>query len=178
MVRAALPVLLSALLLVTGCAGPGDGGGAAPEEAEMKVTSPAFGEGGTVPVKYTCEGEDVSPPLNWEGVPEGTESLVLIVDDPDAPGETFTHWVLYDVSPARSGLDEAESVGSSGVNDFDDQGYGGPCPPPGAPHRYRFKVYALDTELGLGPGATKGGVLDAADGHILDRGSLTGKFSR
>ena len=127
----------------------------------MQLTSTAFTEGQPIPAKYTCEGKNVSPPLKWSGVPAGAKALALIADDPDAPVGTWVHWVLFDLPPGASEL--AEDLAKSqhvagatqGLNDFKHLGYGGPCPPPGKPHRYFFKLYALDTTLGLKPGSTK-----------------------
>ena len=145
----------------------------------IQISSTAFEEGKTIPRKYTCDAEDVSPPLNWSGITEGVKSLVLIVDDPDAPRGTWVHWVLYDLPPDLSGLPEGVSgVGVEGKNDFRALGYGGPCPPKGPAHRYYFKLYALDTMLYVSPGATKAEVEKAMGGHILSQGQLMGKFGR
>ncbi|MFO8036020.1 MAG: YbhB/YbcL family Raf kinase inhibitor-like protein [Anaerolineales bacterium] len=145
----------------------------------LTITSSAFEEEGRIPQKYTCEGADVSPPLSWSGVPDDAQSLVLIADDPDAPMGTWVHWVLYDLPPETSELAEgASGVGAEGINDFKRTGYGGPCPPPGSPHRYFFKLYALDTPLNLSPKATKKEVVKAMEGHILAQGQLMGTFSR
>ena len=143
------------------------------------MSSTAFNEGGSIPRRHTCDGEDLSPPLSWSDVPQGAQSLVLIMDDPDAPGKTWVHWVLYDLPPDLSSLSEgAQEVGTSGVNDFRKTNYGGPCPPRGTQHRYFFKLYALDSRLNLAPGATKTDVEKAIQGHILDQGQLLGKFGR
>jgi len=151
----------------------------------LQVTSSAFEEGGTIPRQYTCDGPDDSPPLAWSGDPAGTQSLALISDDPDAPVGTWVHWVIYDIPPDLTALpegvaktDTVEGIGVQGTNDFRRVGYGGPCPPPGKPHRYYFKLYALDTTLGLGPGATKKDVEQAMQGHILAQGQLMGKYGR
>lgn len=155
------------------------------EEPVMQITSPAFAQSESIPVKYTCDGANVSPPLAWNGVPADAKSLALISDDPDAPAGTWVHWVIYGISPSRSelseGVEASETVLDSavqGTNDFDNIGYGGPCPPRGDPHRYFFKLYALDTELSLGPGATKQEVLDATDGHVLAQAELMGIYKR
>ena len=149
------------------------------------VSSSAFQEGGVIPTEYTCEGQDVSPPLAWDEPPAGTQSLVLIVDDPDAPVGVFTHWVLFNIPSNSRDLPEAlptqaqlPSGAQQGKNDFGRLGYGGPCPPPGRPHRYRFTVYALDQPLELTAGALKKQVLDAMQGHILAQGQLTGTYQR
>ena len=143
------------------------------------LTSTAFKDGETIPVKFTCSGEDLSPQLAWTDLPTGTQSLALIVDDPDAPVGTFVHWVLFDISPQLNELPEdASAVGIDGSNSWRRNGYGGPCPPPGKPHRYFFKLYALDKKLGLKPGATKSDIEKAIQGHILARAQLMGKFGR
>ncbi len=152
---------------------------------ELTVSSSAFQEGDVIPTEYTCEGQDVSPPLAWDEPPAGTQSLVLIVDDPDAPVGVFTHWVLFNIPSNSRDLPEAlptqaqlPSGAQQGKNDFGRLGYGGPCPPPGRPHRYRFTVYALDQPLELTAGASKKQVLDAIQGHILAQGQLTGTYQR
>ena len=150
----------------------------------IEVTSLAFEDGAAIPSRYTCDGLDVSPPLSWGSVPDGTQSLALIADDPDAPRETFVHWMIYDLPPDTRGLPEdvpnqrtLPSGAAQGVNGAGSIGYMGPCPPSGS-HRYFFKVYALDTELGLGGGATKEDVLSAMEGHVLDEGNLMGTYRR
>jgi len=151
----------------------------------MQLTSTAFAEGAAIPAKHTCDAEDISPPLKWTGVPADTKSLVLIVDDPDAPVGTWVHWVLYDLPATASEL--AEGVAKSqylpngakqGLNDFKRLGYGGPCPPPGKPHRYFFKLYALDTALDLKPGLTKKDLEAAMEKHILAQAQLMGTYQR
>lgn len=151
----------------------------------LRLQSDAFDDGERIPGRHTCEGEDVSPPLAWEGVPEGTASLALVVDDPDAPGTTWIHWVLYRLSPDRARLPEdvapTEELGDGvqGVNDFGDSGWGGPCPPPGdGPHTYRFRLFALDVDPGLGPGASEEEMVSAVEGHVLAETVLTGTYSR
>ncbi|MBI4248514.1 MAG: YbhB/YbcL family Raf kinase inhibitor-like protein [Elusimicrobia bacterium] len=155
----------------------------------LSLKSSAFKRDEFIPKKYSCEGQDVSPQLSWTGAPEGTRSFSLIMDDPDAPPGTWVHWVLYDLPSGRSSLDEGipkkETLDSGakhglcwGVNDFDRVGYYGPCPPPGRPHRYVFKLYALETELGLAARATKAELLRAMQGHILAQAELTGLYKR
>jgi len=151
---------------------------------EIEVKSEAFEEGGMIPKKYTCDGEDASPPLSWTGVPEGTEALALICDDPDAPVGTWVHWVIFNIPPDTTGLSEnippervLESGTRQGRNDFGNIGYGGPCPPRGT-HRYYFKLYALDKKVDLEPGATKDELLKAMEGHILAEGRLMGRYKR
>lgn len=149
------------------------------EQMTVRVSSSAFAEGEAIPKKYTCDGEDLSPSLSWSGIPAGTNSLVLIADDPDAPRGTWVHWVLIDLPPDLEGLAEgAQEAGIEGVNDFRRQGYGGPCPPRGSNHRYFFKLYALDKTLGLKAGATMSEVEKAMQGHILAWGQLMGRYGR
>jgi Raf kinase inhibitor-like YbhB/YbcL family protein len=150
---------------------------AAPERIEL--TSSAFAPDGAIPGRFSCEGDDVSPPLRWSGVPDDTRSLALIVEDPDASG--FVHWTLYDVAPETTGLQEAEVPDGArqGENSFGDEGYGGPCPPEGEePHRYVFVLYALRSTVGLGAGADPQRVRDAIAGAALARGRLIGRFGR
>jgi Raf kinase inhibitor-like YbhB/YbcL family protein len=150
----------------------------------IRVSSPAFREGGMIPQRYTCDGDDVSPPLSWEAVPEGTKSIALIADDPDAPGGTFVHWVVYDLPADLEGLpenlprDKGFPVGGEqGVNSTNEIGYMGLCPPSGT-HRYFFRVYALDEKLNLPAGETKARLLEAMKGHILGQGQLMGRYKR
>ncbi len=150
----------------------------------LDIKSTAFGEGDLIPKQYTCDGADVSPQLSWSQPPEGTGSMVLICDDPDAPMGTWVHWVLYGLSPDTLEIsenipDDREVLGGAkhGVNDFHKYGYGGPCPP-GGTHRYFFKLYAVNTVVDLDPGATKDEVLDAIKGHVLAQGQLMGRYSR
>lgn len=151
---------------------------------EIKITSPAFEEGGLIPRKYTCDDADISPPLAWTGVPENTATLALIADDPDAPMGTWVHWVLFNLPASEKGLPEGvpadrelKNGARQGRNDFRRIGYGGPCPP-GGTHRYFFKLYALDKALDLPPGATKADLVKAMEGHILAEGQLMGKYRR
>jgi len=154
------------------------------EKMEIKITSPAFDDGGLIPSKYTCDGADISPPLQWQPAPEGTRSIALICDDPDAPMGTWVHWVLFNLPADTTELAEnippdktLPNAARQGTNDFRRIGYGGPCPPSGT-HRYFFKIYALDTQIDLSPGADKRQLLKAVDGHILGKGQLVGKYSR
>jgi len=151
----------------------------------IQLTSPAFAEGTAIPVKYTADGQDVSPPLAWSGVPEGAKSIALICDDPDAPRRTWVHWVLYGlpatVTELPEGVPTTETTpqgAKQGTNSWPRMGYGGPSPPPGKPHRYVFKVYALDIVPDLAPGAKKEGLLRAMEGHILAEGQLMGMYGR
>ena len=154
------------------------------KKMEIKITSSAFEDGGLIPAKYTCDGSDISPPLQWEAVPEGTKSIALICDDPDAPMGTWVHWVIFGLPAETRELaenipaDETLPNGAKqGISDFGRIGYGGPCPPSGT-HRYFFKIYALDTELDLAAGASKRELLKAMEGHILSQGQLIGKYKR
>jgi Raf kinase inhibitor-like YbhB/YbcL family protein len=153
--------------------------------ASISMTSSAFSAGGAIPKKFTCDGPDLSPQLSWNAPPAGTQSFALIMDDPDAPVGTWVHWVLYDLPanvlelPEGVAKDEQLSSGArQGRNDFGKIGYGGPCPPGSKPHRYFFKLYALDTKLGLRAGATKADVERAVKGHILAQAELIGKYGR
>jgi len=151
----------------------------------MKLTSDAIGDGQPIPRKYTCDGADVSPPLQWSDAPAGTKSFALIREDPDAPGGAWVHWVLYGLPSATSRLpekipsdDTLPSGARQGITDFKRTGYGGPCPPPGKPHHYHFKLSALDIELKLKPRATKQDLLKAMKGHVLAEAWLTGVYQR
>lgn len=142
---------------------------------KLIVASPAFENSTRIPEKYTCDGDDVNPPLNIGGLPKGTKSLVLIVDDPDAPMGTWDHWVVWNIPPTEK-IEENSVPGTEGLNDFRRHSYGGPCPPSGT-HRYFFKVYALDIMLDLDPGSRKGDVERAMEGHILAIGEIIGLYS-
>lgn len=142
----------------------------------MKLTSPVFEHGRAIPAKFTCDGENVSPPLEIEDAPEKAKTLALIVDDPDAPAGTWLHWLLYDVA-LRSSIGEGEVPGKQGMNDFGRKDYGGPCPPSGQ-HRYFFRLYALDTELNLPEGASRDEVEKAMADHVLAKAELMGLYER
>ena len=145
----------------------------------LAISSPAFSDGGPIPRAHTCDGADLSPPLTWRGVPAGAKQLALIVDDPDAPGRVWVHWVLYGLGASVSGLPAGLAKdGVQGINDFRRLGYGGPCPPPGPAHRYVFTLYTLDTELKLPPGATKDVLLAAMKGHVLEEAKTIAKYGR
>lgn len=149
--------------------------------ASIDVRSMAFAANAAIPARYTCSGADVSPPLNWHGVPGGAKNIALTVIDPDAPGKPFTHWVLFNVPASTIDLPEAGPLpvgGVEGRNDFGSTGYRGPCPPPGSAHHYHFKVYALDTTLSLRSGASEAAFEDAIKGHVLASGELVGTFKR
>jgi len=151
----------------------------------LRVSSPAFREGEPIPARHSCEGEDLSPPLHWTEVPVETRSFALICDDPDAPRGTWAHWVLYnlpaeavELSEGVPGEPELPSGTRQGINDAGDVGYGGPCPPPGKPHRYFFRLYALDAVLNLRPGVKRADLDAAMKGHILEQGGLMGTYER
>lgn len=146
--------------------------------AKIAVTSPAFPVGGKIPEQFTCKGANVNPPLQFSGIPAGTKSLALIVDDPDAPGGLFTHWLVWNIDPATTHIGEKSvpAGGTQGSNDFGKPGYGGPCPPSGT-HRYFFRVFALDQTLDLRSGGKRRVLESALAGHILARGELMARFS-
>lgn len=141
----------------------------------IKIFSSAFEANGTIPKRYTCKGENINPPLEFEGIPEETESLVLIMDDPDAPMKTFTHWIVWNIEPVAK-IDEDSIPGVEGINDFRKIGYGGPCPPSGT-HRFFFRVYALNKQLELKAGSGRKELESEMIGHIIAEGELMGKFS-
>ena len=150
---------------------------------EFSISSGAFSQGDTIPVEYTCDGSDISPPLVFSGIPEGAKSIALIVDDPDAPGGVWVHWVIYNMPVGRELAKGIPPIGTlpdggrQGTSDFGKMGYGGPCPPSGT-HRYYFKAYALDTVLDLQSGASKAQLENAMQGHVLAKAELMGKYAR
>jgi Raf kinase inhibitor-like YbhB/YbcL family protein len=180
----AVPIVLAAAHLLISAPAPGlsvKGGFA----VTLRLTTTAFQPGGNIPRKYTCDGPDVSPALAWDAPSGAVQSFVLIMDDPDAPGGTWVHWVLYDLPAAARDLpegvprqEELPSGARQGRNDFRRVGYFGPCPPAGPAHRYFFKLYALDARLNLKPGASKAEVERAMQGHILAQGELMGRYQR
>ncbi len=190
----AVRLMLAAALAVAGLAGCRSQREESPPDtrqyARIELTSTAFGDGQPIPMKYTGEGEDVSPSLWWSALPEGTKELALICDDPDAPrAEPWVHWVIYAIPAAATGLPEdfdhtdrieGELTGLvEGKNSFGNTGYGGPMPPPGhGKHRYFFKLYALDSQLALEPRLDKNSLLKAIQGHVLGRGELMGTYQR
>ena len=175
-------ILLTILILtVISCSNNKSSGGI---NMDIQISSSAFEEGGLIPMKYTCDDADISPPLEWSGIPEETKEIALICDDPDAPMGTWVHWVMYNLPANIFKLPESipainllENGITQGSNDFHKIGYGGPCPP-GGTHRYFFKIYALDIELNLAPGKTKSDLLEAMKGHILGEGQLMGIYKR
>jgi Raf kinase inhibitor-like YbhB/YbcL family protein len=172
-------------LILTGCGTEEEAATVTEEKPVIELQCTAFGEGDAIPSVHTCDGEDISPELSWSGAPEGTRSFALIMDDPDAPGGIFTHWVIFNI-PAGS-IELAEGIPTSaelptgarqGRNSFGRTGYDGPCPPQGTSHHYHFVIYALDEVLDLAGGASKGQVLDAMEGHVLGEGELVGIYER
>lgn len=151
----------------------------------LKLHSAAFDAGQSIPTRYTCDGDNISPPLSWQVMPDGTQSLALICDDPDAPSGTFSHWVLYNLPAGTQSLPENYPSGEQpapggmqGPNDFGHVEYGGPCPPGGPPHHYHFRLYALDSKLNLSPGATRDQVLGTIEPHVLEQTELVGIYQR
>lgn len=146
---------------------------------ELKITSPAFAEKRAIPVRYTCDGQDINPPLLIDAVPNGAQSLALIVDDPDAPVGIWVHWVVWNIPPLTREITENSlpAGAAQGLNDWKRNRYGGPCPPSGT-HRYYFRLYALDTTLDLAPTTAKAALERAMQGHIIARGELMGTYRR
>lgn len=151
----------------------------------LKISSPVFSKGATIPTKYTCSGANISPALAWSGIPAAARALALICDDPDAPGGTFTHWLIWNLPVTLAGFHDRvlarksfENGSRQGLNDFGSIGYGGPCPPPGKPHRYFFRLYALDAPLALRPGANRRDLDRSMKGHILDNDEYIGTYGR
>jgi len=149
----------------------------------LKVSG--FNPGEFIPVQYTCSGEDISPEISWQDIPQGSKSLVLICEDPDAPMGVWTHWIIYNIPPEIMSLKQkfpklikTDKGILQGVNDFGKVGYNGPCPPPGMPHHYHFKLYALDIILSLPPGARRKDLLEAIQGHILAQADYIGLYQR
>jgi Raf kinase inhibitor-like YbhB/YbcL family protein len=164
-----------------GCGARSEGGAA----MALKLSSADFSSGAAIPKQFTCDGADISPALEWNDPPAGTQSFSLIADDPDAPVGTWVHWVLFDLPANARSLpqdvakkEQIENGARQGRNDFGKIGYGGPCPPAGKPHRYFFKLYALDTTLNLKAGATKQEVERAQQGHVLAQGEWMGRYGR
>jgi hypothetical protein len=185
LLRRTLALLPPLIIVVLALVAPAEvrGQKAASSEFELKTTS--FTPGGFIPTRFTCVAANVSPALAWTDPPLGTQSFAIIEDDPDAPAGTFVHWVVYDLPAASRKLPEALSRndqmpggGRQGTNDFSRTGYSGPCPPPGRPHRYFIRLYALDAKLDLGPGARRKELDAAMQGHILAQAELMGRFQR
>ncbi len=177
--RNAVPLLASVLLAGFIAVAAGQ-----QQRAAMKIESSGFTASQPIPQKFSCEGADISPPLAWSGAPPGTTTFALIADDPDAPAGTWVHWVLFNLPASTTSLPEgvaktdSAAGGVQGKNDFGNIGYGGPCPPPGKPHRYFFKLYALDTSLSLSAGARKQDVEKAMQGHVIAQAELMGTYQR
>jgi len=169
-------VFVAAVSLLAACQAPAiEPSGA----VQFNLSSPAFADGGSIPQKHTCQGHDVSPELNWSEAPAGVKSLALIMDDPDAPGGTFTHWVLFDIPPETRQLAEgAGPIGVDGGNSLSQTGYMGPCPPSGI-HRYYFRLYALDVPaLNLKAGAARGEVEAAMKNHVVGTADTLGRYEK
>jgi Raf kinase inhibitor-like YbhB/YbcL family protein len=154
-------------------------------KSKMTITSTAFHNDSTIPQKFTCQGEDISPELAWSGAPAETQSFALLCEDPDAPGGTYIHWVIYNIPTTERGLaenfpkrDKLPNGTRQGINDFKQMGYGGPCPPPGKAHRYYFKLYALDAMINIPGEATRDQLLNAMHGHILAEGETIGMYQK
>ncbi len=176
----------AASMLIAGC------GDSSPEPVvesgvSFELTSPAFPDGGPIPAMYTCDGEDVSPPLEWKGLPAGSFTVALVMDDPDAvpvAGHVWDHWIIYNIPMRATAMAEAIPLtpdlpgGARQGKGSSDIGYQGPCPPPGQTHTYRFRAFAVDTMLDLPAGASKQQLLEALDGHVLAVGAMTGTYSR
>src|SRR5574337_341540 len=156
-----------------------------PSTSGFRIESTSFKGGAFIPARFSCQGENISPPLKWTNAPTGARSFALIVDDPDAPGGIWTHWVVFNLPGQTRALDESvpkrdelPNGGLQGLTSFGSVGYGGPCPPPGKAHHYIFRLYALDAMLSLQPGASREDVLAALKGHALGQAQLTGLFKR
>jgi Raf kinase inhibitor-like YbhB/YbcL family protein len=173
-------ISLAVIFLLVGCKSePSSPAAEGAMNMAISIKSTAFTEGGAIPRLYTCDDQNVSLPLAWSEVPSGTLSLALILDDPDAPSGTFVHWVLFNLPPTLTGLDQGKNGGGTeGINDFRKVAYSGPCPPRGSNHRYFVKLYALDTLLDLKYGSSKAQLESAMRGHILAQGQLMGRYGR
>jgi len=177
--------LLITPIILLNCAGNSEEEPTKEKYKKMQIESTAFKNEENIPVKYTCDGEDMSPEIVWKEVPEGVKSLALICDDPDAPFKTWIHWVIYNIPSAAGKLTEGikpvktlENGTNQGINDFGNIGYGGPCPPRGKPHHYHFKLYGLDIKIKAEEGITKKELLKKMEGHIIAKGELVGLYKR
>ena len=183
-------LLIGCVIICGSCSKGESPGQPLPVETEkaamnIQITSSAFTEGSPIPMEYTCDGSDVSPDLKWSSVPANTKSLALICDDPDAPSGTFVHWVIYAIPSGETELQKGVAKipnlpngARQGKNGFGRVGYGGPCPPKGAPHRYFFRIYALDTTIDEAAGASRAQIDSAMKGHIVAEGHLMGTYKR
>lgn len=172
--RYLLPTVLMMLALIS----MRHASGISADALKLQISSAAILDGATIPKQFTCSGENQSPPLSWAGVPSNAKSLVLLVEDPDAPVGTFVHWVVYDISPSTTGVKPEAPEGKEGLNSFGKAAYMGPCPPPGNPHHYHFRILALDTNLTLAPNANVQAVRAAMQGHVIESADLVGIFGR
>jgi len=171
--RIFIVILIAILILIPGCTQENSNY----EVGDMKLTSPVFEHNQMIPTKYTCQREDISPPLEISEIPEEAKSLALLVDDPDAPMGTWVHWVVCGITPDKTRIEEGEVPGKQGENNFGKLDYGGPCPPSGT-HRYYFKLYALDFEPNLSEGYGKKDLLREIDGHVIEKTELIGLYER
>ena len=146
--------------------------------AQLQLTSPAISDGATIPTQFTCSGANQSPPLAWTGIPSSAKSLALLMEDPDAPAGTFVHWVVYDIPPTSTGFQEGVAEGKPGANGMGKNAYMGPCPPPGSPHHYHFRLFALDTNLAPTAAPNASALRAAINGHIIQSAELVGIFGR
>jgi Raf kinase inhibitor-like YbhB/YbcL family protein len=148
------------------------------QSPKLHISSSAFADGTTIPTQFTCSGANQSPQLSWSGTPQGTKSLALLVEDPDAPSGTFVHWVVYDIPPSSQGFKEGKVGGTQGANGMGKASYMGPCPPPGKPHHYHFRLFALDSNPNVEANPTAQALRNAVTGHILESAELVGIFER
>lgn len=182
--RLLVTVFLVLLVFVPAiCEAQANNGGA--KGMDFQISSTAFSAGSTIPQKFTCDGEDVSPVLAWNGAPPNTKAFALIVDDPDAPAGTWNHWLVWNIPASMhefvEGASKSDAIGEhahEGTNDFRKSGYNGPCPPPGKPHRYYFKLFAIDTPLSLQAGATRDELDSAMKSHVIAQAELMGRYGR
>jgi Raf kinase inhibitor-like YbhB/YbcL family protein len=172
--RYLLPSVLMMLLLISML----PASSMAADALKLQISSPAISDGATIPKEFTCSGENQSPPLSWTGVPSDTKSLALLVEDPDAPVGIFVHWVVYDISPSTTGVKPGATGGKEGLNSAGKGAYMGPCPPPGNPHHYHFRLLALDTNLSLEAQPNVQAVRTAMQGHVIQSADLVGIFGR
>ncbi len=175
--------MVACFVIAMACAAGLHSASAADAGKSIQLTSPSFGEGRDIPAVHACDGRNISPALKWSGAPKETRSFALICEDPDAPGGTWVHWVVYGLPASVTELpvnvppmENLPGVGMHGINSFGHLGYGGPCPPPGKPHHYYFRIYALDRDIGLKPKASRADLDKAMKGHILAEGKLMGTY--